>query len=196
MDQPALQRLGLTAEEKTFMQDRAAKIHTMTGQQSQWIKRHGAAAVGLATLDGAAIMTPPPGMEAGYVPVAVYEGMTEPAGCGATPSPSPTPAPTPGPTPGPTPPGPSPPSASYMIADQSFVCPSGYAAIYDATTCKAASDAVIKKTWWQLKQENSADDPPGCWVYGSKGEYQYLYLNAGRSTAGTRTQRSVLCVKS
>ena len=83
-----------------------------------------------------------------------------------------------------------------MIADQSFVCPSGYAAIYDATTCKAASDAVIKKTWWQLKQENSADDPPGCWVYGSTGDYQYLYLNAGRSTVGTRTQRSVLCVKS
>ena len=91
--------------------------------------------------------------------------------------------------------GSAPPSAPYILADQAYVCPSGYAAIYDTETCKAASDALIKKTWWQVLHEDSADDPPGCWVYGSTGDYQYLYVNTGRSTTGTRTNRSALCAK-
>ena len=91
--------------------------------------------------------------------------------------------------------GPAPPSAPYILADQAYVCPRGYDAIYDTETCKAASDALIKKTWWQVLHEDSVDDPPGCWVYGSTGDYQYVYVNAARSTARKHTKRSALCAK-
>eukprot|EP00966_Prymnesium_polylepis_P310685 7178053-Prymnesium_polylepis.1 len=63
VDQPALQRLRLSADERAFMQSRVETMHRMVGQKSAWIKPHGAAKVGLATLDHAVLMTPPTGLE-------------------------------------------------------------------------------------------------------------------------------------
>lgn len=76
----------------------------MVGQISRWIKPRGALSEGLAAIDEALIVTPPLGMEHGYVPVAFYEGNSRPADCQVPPpSPGPAPMPTPAPTPAPTP---------------------------------------------------------------------------------------------
>jgi hypothetical protein len=189
VDQPALQRLRLSAEQQAFMQSRVEALHGMAGQKSEWIKPGGASAVGLATLDPVLVMAPPVGLEVGHVPIAVYEGMTKPNGCGGAP---PGPAPPTPPVPPPPPPSPTP---EYVLADQSYMCPGGFEPIVSATECKAASDMVIKKTWWAIQKENDAADPTGCWVYGPTGDYQYILLNAAQSTSRARTQRSALCKK-
>ena len=68
--------------EKSFMQGRVEKLHRMFPTPlAGWIKPRGAAREGLAAIDEAAVVTPPPGMEAGYVPIAVYEGLDKPPGC-------------------------------------------------------------------------------------------------------------------
>ena len=46
-----------------------------------WIKPRGAAREGLAAIDEAAVVTPPSGMEAGYVPIAVLRRAGQPPGC-------------------------------------------------------------------------------------------------------------------
>lgn len=81
-EQPSIARAQLTSEQKAFVQSRVEKLHAMMGRSpSRWIKARGAAAEGLASVDSALLVTPPTGMEHGYVPVALYEGLQKPDGC-------------------------------------------------------------------------------------------------------------------
>jgi hypothetical protein len=75
--------LALGDEEKVFMQGRVEAMHAMVeGEGGDWIKRGARVeGIGLATFDSSALVTPPEGLERGYVPVAVYEGRTKPAEC-------------------------------------------------------------------------------------------------------------------
>jgi len=78
-------RQQLTPAQKQFMQARVEKLHRMIGRgKSEWMKPRGATKEGIAEVDPALLVTPPPGMEYGYVPVAVYEGVEKPAGCGSS----------------------------------------------------------------------------------------------------------------
>jgi len=85
VDQPAMaQRAALSDAEKDFLQARVERFHRMLASggddASKWIKQRGNAEK-LATVDGAQLVTPPEGMEVGYVPVVMYEGTAKPAGC-------------------------------------------------------------------------------------------------------------------
>jgi hypothetical protein len=88
VDQPGLQQLRLSETEKAFMQARVAMLHRISpppgaaSTESSWIKPRGAAKEErLAAIDAAAIVTPPVGMEFGFVPIALYEGLEKPEGC-------------------------------------------------------------------------------------------------------------------
>lgn len=75
VDQPGLQQVKLTEEERAFMQTRVEKLHLMTPTpHNKWIPAGNAYAEGLATLDPAALTTPPKGLEHGYVPIVLYQG--------------------------------------------------------------------------------------------------------------------------
>jgi len=89
VEQPSMARASLNDKEKQFMQSRVETLHKMIGRKSRWIKSRKASAQGLATIDSALLVTPPSGMEHGYVPVAFYEGTSRPAGC-EEPPPSPS----------------------------------------------------------------------------------------------------------
>ena len=81
-EQPAIIRQQLTAAQREFMQGRVEKLHRMIGRgKSEWIKPRGATKEGIATVDPALLVTPPAGMEYGYVPVAMYEGVEKPPHC-------------------------------------------------------------------------------------------------------------------
>ena len=81
-EQPAIIRQKLTATQREFMQARVETLHRMIGRgKSEWIKPRGATKEGIATVDPALLVTPPAGMEYGYVPVAVYEGVEKPPSC-------------------------------------------------------------------------------------------------------------------
>lgn len=85
VEQPALQRANLTTAEKSFMQQRVETLHGMVGRVSRWLKP-GAVPKGseLAHVDPVALVTPPEGLERGYVPIAVWESNKKPPGCTAT----------------------------------------------------------------------------------------------------------------
>ena len=84
VDQPAMARAKLSTAESAYLQKRVETLHTMLAKggpsASKWIKERGAAEQ-LATVDGAQLVTPPKGMEVGYVPVVLYEGTAKPEGC-------------------------------------------------------------------------------------------------------------------
>ena len=85
-EQPAFARAKLTATEAAFMQARVEKLHTMLGASvdaGKWMKEKGKPAEQLATVDTAQLVTPPEGMEVGYVPIVLYEGTAKPSGCSA-----------------------------------------------------------------------------------------------------------------
>ncbi|MHC4521254.1 MAG: hypothetical protein ACYTAS_21880, partial [Planctomycetota bacterium] len=74
-DQPALLNADLTDQERENLQTRAEKLHR------NWKKDHDylpPPAIGkLADIDPALIVTPPPGLEAGYVPIVTRQGPKE-----------------------------------------------------------------------------------------------------------------------
>ena len=74
-DQPALLNADLTAQEREAMQARVEKIHRTWKCDRDYLAppRIGE----LADLDPALIVTPPPGMEAGYVPIVTRQGVEE-----------------------------------------------------------------------------------------------------------------------
>merc|ERR1712072_502407 len=95
VDQPGLQQMHLSATERAFMQKRVETLHRLVPTSvSRWINGREAAAEGLASMDPAAIATPPKGLEIGYVPIILYQGVKKPADCTDSPPsrPSPTPA--------------------------------------------------------------------------------------------------------
>jgi hypothetical protein len=129
VDQPALQQLHLTSEQRSFMQERVATLHkAMPSPVSKWINGRRADAEGLAKMDPAAIATPPKGLENGYVPIVLYQGYKKPSECvgpspPAPPSPPTPPAPPSPPTPSPpSPPPPSPPSPPTPVPSQCGTC--------------------------------------------------------------------------
>ena len=48
---------------------------------NEWLKPPSASLPPLVKVDPASIVTPPPGLEVGYVPIVVSQGMQRPAGC-------------------------------------------------------------------------------------------------------------------
>jgi hypothetical protein len=82
VDQPGLQQQHLSEAEKVFMQQRVETLHKMVPTPvSKWINGRRAEEEGLARVDPAAIVTPPEGMEHGYVPIILYQGYQKPSAC-------------------------------------------------------------------------------------------------------------------
>lgn len=72
-DQPALLNADLTDKEREIMQKRVEKLHRKWNKDRNYLAPP---KIGkLADLDPALILTPPPGMEAGYVPIATRQGI-------------------------------------------------------------------------------------------------------------------------
>jgi hypothetical protein len=70
-DQPAMLNADLTKEEREQVQARVEKLHRAWTKDREYLA---APTVGkLADLDPALILTPPKGMEAGYVPIATRQ---------------------------------------------------------------------------------------------------------------------------
>lgn len=76
VDHPGLQRLRLTSLQKKFMQGRVEHLHQQLSGKDRWIR--GGPSV-LAEVSGAQLVVPPKGLEYGYVPIVVYEGVKKPA---------------------------------------------------------------------------------------------------------------------
>ena len=87
VEQPAFLRAKLSGSEAAYLQGRVETLHRMLqgggDEASRWIKQRGTPEA-LATVDGAQLVTPPPGFEVGYVPIALYEGVAKPHGCVST----------------------------------------------------------------------------------------------------------------
>jgi hypothetical protein len=74
-DQPALLNADLTAQERESLQTRAEKIHRNWTKDRDYLAPP---AIGdLAEIDPALIVTPPKGLEAGYVPIATRQAAQE-----------------------------------------------------------------------------------------------------------------------
>ena len=74
-DQPALLNADLTEQEREAMQARAEKLHRTWKKARDYLAPP---AFGkLAELDPALIVTPPPGLEAGYVPIVTRQALAE-----------------------------------------------------------------------------------------------------------------------
>jgi len=88
VDQPGLQQANLTPDQKDFMQKRIEQLHQMMADSKgkRWIPAGKAVDEGLAVVDAAALVTPPKGLEIGYVPIPVFEGFSKPDGCSDPPS--------------------------------------------------------------------------------------------------------------
>eukprot|EP00759_Apiculatamorpha_spiralis_P036572 PhF_6_TR3672/c0_g1_i1/m.5180 len=88
VDQPSLQRAKLTSAQRDYLQTRIVQLHklmTPRTQSSKWIKTppsiQSGKDGGLGTIDPALLVTPPLGMEYGYVPIVLFEGLTQPKNC-------------------------------------------------------------------------------------------------------------------
>jgi hypothetical protein len=70
-DQPALLNADLTDKERESLQTRVEKLHRNWKKDRDYLAPP---AIGkLAHIDPALIVTPPPGLEAGYVPIATRQ---------------------------------------------------------------------------------------------------------------------------
>jgi hypothetical protein len=74
-DQPALLNADLTDKEREDMQKRVEKLHRYWKRDRDYLEppRIGK----LADIDPALIVTPPPGLEVGYVPIATRQAAAE-----------------------------------------------------------------------------------------------------------------------
>lgn len=71
-DQPALLNADLTDQEREDLQAKVEKLHRLWKKDREYLPPP--ATGKLAELDPALIVTPPPGLEAGYVPIATRQG--------------------------------------------------------------------------------------------------------------------------
>jgi len=71
VDQPSLQDADMSAEEKTRLQAVVEKIHRHWTMEKEYLPPPGMGT--LATLDAALMVTPPKGLEVGYVPIATRQ---------------------------------------------------------------------------------------------------------------------------
>jgi hypothetical protein len=74
-DQPALQNADLTAQEREHLQARVVKVHRNWGKDRDYLAPPTTGQ--LAEIDPALIVTPPPGLEAGYVPIVTRQAAKE-----------------------------------------------------------------------------------------------------------------------
>jgi hypothetical protein len=74
-DQPALQNADLTDEEREALQRRVELIHKTWTKDREYLPPPARGSV--AELDPALLVTPPPGMEAGYVPIVTRQAQKE-----------------------------------------------------------------------------------------------------------------------
>ena len=75
VDQPALAALGLTTKQKAALQSIVERIHSQWGQQTEFIKPPSQGE--LAELQHELLVQPPPGAEAGWVPVVISQTAAE-----------------------------------------------------------------------------------------------------------------------
>ncbi len=74
-DQPALLNADLTDEERELLQERAEKLHRNWTKDREYLAPPDSGQ--LAEIDPALIVTPPPGLEIGYVPIVTRQGRRE-----------------------------------------------------------------------------------------------------------------------
>jgi len=88
VDQPSLQRSGLSQAQKEYLQARVERLHKLLASDTplnNWMEAPAEAKrIGLATLDPALLLKPPAGFEHGYVPIVLYEGEHKPDSFGYT----------------------------------------------------------------------------------------------------------------
>ena len=70
-DQPALLNADLMGQEREAMQTRVERLHRNWGKDPDYLAPPTIG--GLADLDPALLVTPPPGLEVGYVPIATRQ---------------------------------------------------------------------------------------------------------------------------
>lgn len=74
-DQPALLNADLTAQEREDLQARVVKLHRNWTKDREYLTPPSTGK--LAEIDSALIVTPPPGLEAGYVPIVTRQAPAE-----------------------------------------------------------------------------------------------------------------------
>ena len=77
-DQPAMLNADLTAEEREQVQQRVEKLHRTWTKDRNYLTPPDVGK--LAYIDPALILSPPPGMEVGYVPIATRQELANPSG--------------------------------------------------------------------------------------------------------------------
>ena len=75
VDQPALLNADLSDAEREELQERVVKLHTKWTKEQEYLPPPKIGT--LANIDPALIVTPPVGMEAGYVPIVTRQGLEE-----------------------------------------------------------------------------------------------------------------------
>ena len=84
-EQPGLQRLNLDPAKKEILQRRIERLHKALNKNlhlNPWLKPPTEGIPDLVNLDPAHLINEiPHGMEVGYVPIAVYQGMSKPSNC-------------------------------------------------------------------------------------------------------------------
>ena len=75
VDQPAIVHAGFSDEERARMQARVEAIHAEWGPDRPYLTPPSTGA--LASLDPGVLVTPPPGLEVGYVPIVTRQALTE-----------------------------------------------------------------------------------------------------------------------
>ena len=77
----------LLCVKQNYLQSRVETLHRILSkggdQATKWIKERGVQEE-LATCDSAQLVTPPEGLEIGFVPVVLYEGTQKPETCSNT----------------------------------------------------------------------------------------------------------------
>lgn len=164
-----MQQARLSATEKAFIQRRVEALHTMMPSPvSQWLKARNAGEEGLCALDTAAIVTPPQGLEFGFVPIVLYEGIDQPPHCDEVLTPPPLP-PAPPPAPAPKCQAPHPLTCEEKCVEDGHCCV-GSTSSYQTTSC--AQGCIV------AKQVNSvidcqavcrANDKTCSWTLPAKG---------------------------
>ncbi|MFO0939062.1 MAG: sialate O-acetylesterase [Gemmataceae bacterium] len=74
-DQPALLNMDLSAEEREVMQKRVELLHRKWTKDREYLPPPATGT--LASLDPAVLVTPPPGLEIGYVPIVTRQGPSD-----------------------------------------------------------------------------------------------------------------------
>jgi len=201
VDQPGLQQAHLSSAERAYLQGRIETLHKMQGRTTRWMTAKRAVDEGLAVVDEATLVSPPEGMEHGYVPIALYEGFTKPSGCQVVPpSPVPPSPPRPSPPAPPTPPpAPLPTTCEGWCLSDGHCC-SGTVSSYNHPSCAMGctiakhtsslaecqqtcrdNDNTCSWTIAGIEMNNCANCPSGCDASDGIAECLFGCLHADRS---------------